>query len=98
MGPGSLLSHRVAQSHSAPIAELYASLDPHMSDVTVARRHMPRELVLMKPILRVSFSNDIPGLTAAVSDNRYSRQLLLQPWWPMLVRPQERASGSSARI
>jgi len=61
---------RVGPSHSAPIVELYASLDPPMSVVTVAaRRHTPRELVHKKSILRVSFSRDIWGITAAVSDH-----------------------------
>jgi hypothetical protein len=41
-----------------------------MSVVTVAaRRHTPRELVHKKSILRVSFSRDIWGITAAVSDH-----------------------------
>jgi len=70
MAPRSLVSHRVGPSHSAPIVELYASLDPPMSVVTVAaRRHTPRELVHKKSILRVSFSRDIWGITAAVSDH-----------------------------
>lgn len=56
----SLVSHRVVPSHSARIVELFASLGPPMSVVTVAaRRHILRELVHKTAILRVSTSRDI---------------------------------------
>jgi hypothetical protein len=50
---------RAAQYHSALTVELSANLGLPMFVATVAaRRHMPRELVLKKPMYRVSFSRD----------------------------------------
>jgi hypothetical protein len=59
-GHCSMSIKRVVLSRSAPIAELYASPGPHMFVVTVAvRRHMLKEVVHKREILRVSFSRDI---------------------------------------
>jgi len=88
---------RAVRFHNAHIAEPFARAGLHMFVVNVVRRRMPRVLV-RKMIHRVSLFRNLRGTSATVSDLRYSRWLLLQPWWALLVLIKKGALRPSSRI